>query len=86
MYYYLLPHRGWSLFVFPDQSEALCVATVLIAMSVGQSEATKALGESHRSLPQGNPAPISDNLYNPGKKIPNYRCFPVTADEEGHRI
>ena len=38
-----------------------------IASSVERSEAPKALGESHLSLPQGNNAAVSDILDNPKK-------------------
>ena len=48
-----------------DQSKALGGATEPIASSVGRSEAPKTLGEFHRSLPQGNPAAVSDILNNP---------------------
>ena len=64
MYYCLLPQKGWNWLSFPDQSEALGGAIAAIASSVGRSEA---LSESHRSLPQGNPATVSDILDNPEK-------------------
>ena len=65
MHYYHLPQKGRSWLIFPDQSKALGVATAPIANSVGQNEEPKALSESHRSLPQENPAALSDILDNP---------------------
>ena len=69
MYYYFLPQKGWSWLIFSDQSEALGGMTAPIARSVRRSEAPKALSESHRSLPQGNPAALSDILDNPEKSV-----------------
>ena len=88
MYYYLLSQKGWSWLIFLDQSVALGDAIAPIATSVGQSEELKALSKLHRSLPEGNPAAISDILDNREKYIffPDYQGFPVTADENGHRI
>ena len=84
MYNYLLLQKWWSLLIFPDQSKALGGA---IASSVGGSEAPKVLRESNRSLRQGNLATVSDILNNPKKLFfPDYRGFPVTANENGHRI
>ena len=65
MYYYLLPQKEWSLKIVPDQSEALNGAVAPIANSAGRSEVPKALREFHYSLPQGNPAAVSNNLYDP---------------------
>ena len=72
MFYYLLP----SNVLLPPAS------------SVGRSEAPKAFSESHHSLPRGNPAVISDILYNLEKSFffYYYRGFPVMADENGHRV
>ena len=65
MFYYVVPQKRWSWLIFPNQNEALGGAIMPIAISVRRSEAPKAWGESHRSLPQGNPATVSDNLDNP---------------------
>ena len=88
MYYYLLPQKGWSWLIFLDQSEALGGAIAPIASSVGQNEAPKALSESHLSLPQGNPAAVSDILDNSEKSLfsPDFRSFPVMDDKNEHRI
>ena len=66
--YYLLPitaQRVESIFFFfSNRCEAFSEsgATAPITSSVGRSEAPKALSESHRSLPQENPAAVSDSL------------------------
>ena len=87
MYYYLLPQKEWSWLIFPDQSEALGGARAPIASTVGQSEVPKALSVSHRSLPQGNTATLSDILDNTWKSVfPDYRGFPFTADKNGRWI
>ena len=62
MYYYLLPQKEWSWLIFSDQNEALGGAITPIASSVGRSETPKTLIGTHRSLPQGNPAAVSDIL------------------------
>ena len=59
MYYYLLLQKRQCWLIFPDQIEALGGAIALIASSVGRSEA---LSDSHCSLPQGNPAAVSNIL------------------------
>ena len=87
MHHYILPQKGWSWLIFLDQSEALGGAIAPIASSVGRSEAPKALSESHRSLPQENPAAISFLFNNLEKSVfPDYKDFPVTADENRHWI
>ena len=85
MYNCILQQIGWSLLIFPEQSEASGGAILQIASSVGRSEPPKALNEYHRSLPQGNPAAVSDILDNP-ENVLNYLGFPVTANESLHRI
>ena len=47
-----------ELNTLPDQIKALGGAIVPIVSTVGQSEASKALSESHRTLLQENPAII----------------------------
>ena len=46
--------------IFPNQSKTLGGTKAPIESSIGRSEAPRALSESHRSLPQGNPATVSD--------------------------
>ena len=84
MYYYLLPQKEWSWSIFPDQSESLGGMIAPIAISVGRSEALKALRESHRSLPQGNHANVSVILDYPEKIffriIEAFRTRPTKMD------
>ena len=84
MHNYFLPQKGWEL-IFPDQNEASGAAIAPIGRCMGRSEAPKALSEFHRRVPQGNPVTLSDILDNPEKSLA-YRGFPVTADENRHRI
>ena len=64
MYYYLLPQ---------NQSKALGGAIAPIASSVERSDAPRALSESHRSRPQGNPPAVTYNLDKTGKNyFPDY--------------
>ena len=63
--YCLLPQKKWSLLIFEEQSEAFGVTITQIASNMGRNETPKTLSESHESLPQGNPAAVSDILRNP---------------------